>query len=446
MNYLPRIFLVMIAVFVFAPVASSQTMDRIARDHFKEMLTNIRDAIKKNYYDSNYRGIDLNARFKKAEERLTEVSTAAQANAVIAQVLVDFNDSHLYYLPPAMTVDVVYGFRMQMVGDRAFVTSVKPKSDAEKKGLKPGDQILSFEGFKPSRKELWKVNYFYYTLSPRGKLRLNVLKPGATSPADLEIIAKTENKRRVLNLTNTFDVNEYVRESEDFAARDVYYIVTAGDTVMWKMLTFAVDPTMAADVMDAKVKKAQNLILDLRGNGGGYVKTLEELAGWFFDKDMKIADRKGRPEKKKENEPMLLKSKGKNAFSGKLVVLIDHESGSASEIFARFIQLEKRGVVLGDVSAGAVMQSMSHPFKMTTGIDREIYYGASITNADVLMSDGKSIEHVGVTPDEMIIPTPEDMAAGRDPVLARALEIIGVKATPAEAGKFFEKAKQWEDN
>lgn len=446
MNYLSRIFLALIAMCVFVPVVSSQNLDRIARDQFKEMLSNIKNAIKKNYYDPSYHGIDLDARFKKAEERLEEVTTPSQANAVLAQVLVDFNDSHLFYLPPAMTVDVVYGFRMQMVGDRALVTSVKPRSDAEKKGLKPGDQILAFEGFKPNRKEIWKVNYFYYTLSPRTKLRLNVLKPGAAEPVDVEILAKVKRKSRVLDLEDTIDLNEVIRESEDFAGRDAHYIVTSGNTVMWKMLTFAVEPSQVGGLMDSKVNNNQNLILDLRGNGGGLVDTLEELASWFFDKDMKIADRKGRAEKKKENEPMLLKSKGKKAFTGKLVVLIDHESGSASEIFARLIQLEKRGVILGDTSAGAVMQSMTHPIRMTTGIGREVVYGASITNADVLMSDGKSIEHVGVTPDEVIIPTAEDLATGRDPVLARALEIINVKATPAEAGKIFAKARQWEDN
>jgi len=47
-------------------------------------------------------------------------------------------------------------------------------------------------------------------------------------------------------------------------------------------------------------------------------------------------------------------------------------------------------------------------------------YGAAIAIADLIMADGESIENVGVTPDERIIPTPVDVAAGRDPVLARA--------------------------
>lgn len=446
MKLISRVVTVLFAVILTSQAVFPQSFDRIERGRFKDMLANIKNAIKKNYYDTNYHGIDLEARFKKAEARLDEVTSSGQASAVIAQVLIDFNDSHLFFRPPATTVEVQYGFRLKMVGDGAYVTSVKPKSDAEMKGLKPGDRILSFEGFKPNRNELWKMVYYYYVLSPRTKVRLSVLHPGAEGPVDLDVEAKLKQKARNMNLTNTFDANDFLRESEDLGSREIYYVGSVGNTVLWKLMTFALDPLDAASVMQSKVGKDQNLILDLRGNPGGYVKTLEELSGYFFEKDVKIADRKGRPEDKKANEPMMLKGKGPNSFKGKLIVLIDSQSASAAEIFARLVQLEKRGIVLGDVSDGAVMQSMSHHFKLSSGADREIYYGASITNADVIMSDGKSVEHVGVIPDELIIPTGEDMLAGRDPVLARALELVGTKVTAAEAGKFFEKANKWEEN
>jgi C-terminal processing protease CtpA/Prc len=441
-----RLFLGLLMTFSLCSGVFAQGFDKIERDRMKEMLINIKNAIKKTYYDTSYHGVDLEARFKKAEERLDTVNSVGQGYSVIAQVLVDFNDSHLFFLPPPTTIDVEYGFRMGMVGDKAFVTSVKPKSDADAKGLKPGDQILSFEGFRPSRKEMWKVQYYYYTLSPRTKLRLQILRPGSEAPTDIEFAAKITTKKRTLDLTNTFDVNDYIRELDDSISRAAYYLGRAGDTTVWKLLTFAIEPTQATQVMANDVKKSRNLILDLRGNSGGYVKTLEEIAGYLFEKDMKIGDRKGREERKKENEPMTLKSRGKDAFTGKLVVLIDHRSASASEILARLVQLEKRGVVLGDTSAGAVMQAVGYPLKMTAGINKEIYYGASITNADVIMSDGKSIEHMGVTPDETILPTAEDIANRRDPVLSRALEILGMKASPEAAGKMMAKSYEWEDN
>ena len=107
------------------------------------------------------------------------------------------------------------------------------------------------------------------------------------------------------------------------------------------------------DNMMDKVRKSDALVLDLRGNGGGAVSMLERFTGYFFDQDLKIADLKGR----KKMKPMMAKTRGKRVFRGKLVVLVDSESGSASELFTRVIQLNDRGFVIGDRTAGAVMQS-----------------------------------------------------------------------------------------
>jgi len=99
------------------------------------------------------------------------------------------------------------------------------------------------------------------------------------------------------------------------------------------------------------------------------------------------------------------------------------------------VQLEHRGTVLGDHSSGSVMESRYYDFSQ--GADTKIFYGASITDADLVMTDGKSLEHAGVTPDEVILPTPADLAQQRDPVLARAAELAGMALDPKEAGKLF---------
>jgi C-terminal processing protease CtpA/Prc len=90
---------------------------------------------------------------------------------------------------------------------------------------------------------------------------------------------------------------------------------------------------------------------------------------------------------------------------------------------------------MGDRSAGAVMESIQYPHEV--GVDIVTFYGASITIADAIMADGRSLEKVGVTPDEQALPTAADLAAGRDPVLARAAALLGFELSPEKAGALF---------
>jgi C-terminal processing protease CtpA/Prc len=100
-------------------------------------------------------------------------------------------------------------------------------------------------------------------------------------------------------------------------------------------------------------------------------------------------------------------------------------------MFARIVQIEKRGTVIGDRTAGAVMTSRMFPHQIA-GVG---LYATSVTVGDVRMSDGASLEKSGVEPDEIVLPTPADLAALRDPVLARAVEIAGGSLTPEQAGR-----------
>ena len=166
------------AVFLFLVTnLRAQSLDRIERGRAKDMLNAVKKEIKSGYYDPTFHGMDLDARFKVAEEKLDKAASLGQAFGIIAQAVLELNDSHTKFFPPSRSAKFEYGWRMQMIGDKCFVIAVKPESDAEAKGLKIGDEILSVEGFRPTRKEMWKINYYYNALraclkSPRqfGKL------------------------------------------------------------------------------------------------------------------------------------------------------------------------------------------------------------------------------------------------------------------------------------
>jgi carboxyl-terminal processing protease len=407
---------------------AAQSLSGYERALGRQMLELTKADIKKNYYDPTVHGMDLEAHFKAADEEIKNASTLNEILGIIAKALTDINDSHTFFIPPTMTHRVDYGWYMQAIGDKSYVVAVKPGSDAERKGMKAGDRVLDLDGITPTRNQIWKMKYNYRVM-PRAGMRVMLQSPDGQT-REIEAMAKVELDPRV-NSTSRYDY--YVQSVRDFENEAPLYkhrYYHSQDIVIWKMPDFSFDEATAKEII-SKVRNSKALILDLRGNPGGYVKTLEVFMGHFFEQDVKVADLKSR----KEMKPIIAKSPGKNSFKGRVVVLVDSNSASATEIFARLMQLEKRGTVIGDLTAGAVTQSKF--FLHEGGANNAIAYGAYITNADMLMPDGKSLEKVGVTPDEVLLPSAADLAAKRDPVLARAAALVGVELSAEKAGSMF---------
>jgi C-terminal processing protease CtpA/Prc len=423
----PGFWLILLAVGAFS-IRAQQPPDKFEIDRARIMLSAIKDDVKKNYYDPNYHGIDIDARFKLSDDKLKQASSQGQLWGIIAQTLADLNDSHTFFLPPQKTVRTDYGWRMQMVGDYCYVGAVKPGSDAEAKGVKPGDEVLSIDGRVPDRDNLWLIQYLYYGLRPQPGMRLVVKNPtGETRQVD--VLAKMKEGQRIKDLTEG-RIFDFIREVENEDRFHRSRFVESDDLVIWKMSEFSLTNAQVDDAAD-KARKRKNLLLDLRGNGGGSEDTLLRLIGNLFDHDVTVGELKRR----KETKPLIAKTRGHDVFSGKLVVLVDSQSGSAAELLARVVQLEKRGTVIGDRTAGAVMRAKA--YSHAVGLDVIVLYGVSVTDADVVMSDGKSLEKVGVTPDEIRLPAPADLAAKRDPVLAYGASLLGTTISAEKAGEFF---------
>jgi len=398
--------------------ANAQSLSKLDRARAEQMLQAIASDVTKHYYDPKINGVDWRARVAEYKQKLDSATSMNMALSVIAATLDSLNDTHTYFLPPDRPYIHDFGWNIQVIGNRCFVTEVRPGSDAESKGVKPGDQVLSIDGYDPSPENLWRLKYIFDLLRPQPSLGLVLLSPMGQQ-RQVDITAKIEQRR-------------YVRdeETEDHLLR-ARRVAVGNDLMVLKVPEFVDFSHSQIWDMFKKARDGKALIIDLRGNPGGSVDTLAQIISHVFDHDVKIGDRVER----KGTKPLVVKHNAHDQFSGKLIVLVDRDSASASELFARVVQIEKRGVVIGDHTAGAVMEAKDYDY--TDGTDSVVFYGASITEANIVMTDGKSLEHVGVTPDEVVLPSAVDLANGRDPVLARAAALAGVKLDPQDAGKMF---------
>ncbi len=162
------------------------------------------------------------------------------------------------------------------------------------------------------------------------------------------------------------------------------------------------------------VSKSDKLILDLRGNPGGFLEAAVEIASWFLPAGKIVV----REVINKEGEERVHRSKGYDIFNKnlKMVVLVDRGSASASEILAGALSEHKVALLIGEQTFGK-------------GSVQELVSVASdsfvkITIAKWMTPDGHSISLRGLTPDFVISITKEDIKAGRDPQFDAAVSYL----------------------
>jgi carboxyl-terminal processing protease len=174
-------------------------------------------------------------------------------------------------------------------------------------------------------------------------------------------------------------------------------------------------PTLGAMLEPALAELADTeaLIIDIRNNGGGMEPGVNRLLKFLMAEPGPVAvitERGGQPRDWRHE------GGGAAAYRGRVAVLVDDSSGSASEVFAGAVQESGRATVLGRTSYGGVLNSTTA--QLPTGATLQY------PHSDMRTPKGRRIEGAGVVPDIAVELRRPDLLAGTDTVIDKAVEVL----------------------
>lgn len=220
------------------------------------------------------------------------------------------------------------GVNFNILNDTLYIISVIAGGPSEKVGIKAGDRIIKIDGENIAGIGLTNKQVTSKLKGKKGTI-VNVLIK-RRDVKELIPFAITRDKIPIYSIDATYSINSnmgYIKLSR-FSHTTMAELTTA--------------------LSQFKKEKITNLIIDLSGNGGGYFDVAISMADEFLEKNKLIVFTQGAHAEKKEYF-----STSKGLFEkGKLVVIIDEGSASASEIFAGAIQDWDRGIIVGRRSFG----------------------------------------------------------------------------------------------
>ncbi|MEI6822837.1 MAG: S41 family peptidase [Bacteroidota bacterium] len=233
------------------------------------------------------------------------------------------------------------GVQFQIVKDTIVVVDVVTGGPSEKLGIMAGDKMVTIDG-KGCTGDT--INNSYVLKNLRGK-KGTIVKVG--------IVRKS--RKGVMEFNITRDVIPLTSIDAIFmAAKEVGYIR------LDRFSRTSMDEFRKA-LADLKAQGMKSLILDLRENSGGYLDVAIDLADEFLDNDKMVVYTEGVSSPRQE-----YKSTDKGGFErGKLVVMIDEGSASASEIVSGAIQDWDRGLIVGRRSFGKGL--VQRPYDLPDG-------------------------------------------------------------------------------
>jgi carboxyl-terminal processing protease len=285
------------------------------------------------------------------------------------------------------------------LGADCFLIVVSPieGSPSEKAGVKPGDAIVAVDGAALDGLTIDEARN-----KIRGKKGTEV------------VLSIVRDDKAPIEITVVRDVIV----SKEVITRDL-----ADDTVGYIAVTGFSDnsATKFHDALQADLKAGKKrIILDLRGDPGGYVTAARAIASEF------IADGPVFWEEDADHVQIQTDATGQGIATDasiKLVVLVDRGSASASEIVAGALQDRDRATIVGETTFGK--GTVQQWIQLDNGS------ALKLTIAKWLTPDKHWIHHVGVIPD-VAVETPADASPTNDPALDKAVELLTKDAAAAE--------------
>src|SRR4030042_2797601 len=231
------------------------------------------------------------------------------------------------------------GISFNILDDTIFVISPISGGPSEKVGIQAGDRIVKVDGKNVAGTGITNNDVFSMLRGKKGTMvTVTVLRRNANELLDFEII---RDKIPIFSIDASYkidDENGYIKVNR--------FSMTTMDefrAALEKLLSDGV----------------KSLMLDLTGNGGGYLEVAFEMADEFLDDDKLIVYTEGLHSPKRE-----YRSTSRGLFEkGNLVILIDEGSASASEIVAGAVQDWDRGIIIGRRSFGKGL--VQKPFMMS---------------------------------------------------------------------------------
>lgn len=274
------------------------------------------------------------------------------------------------------------GIEMMKQGDYVVVTRTLPDNPARKAGVHAGDVIFAIND-----EEVWDKDTDIIASKLRGK-----------SGEKVKLTVAREKQK--------FDF-ELIREKINNVSADVTY---QDKTAIISVYRFSEDTGTLVEsfAKDFKKKGINKVILDLRNNGGGFVKAARDLLSLWLDGD-KILIQKSTT----SGQTITYAKRGEAVLKDtKTIVLVNNATASASEIVAGALKDYKKATIVGTKTYGkGVVQTML-----------ELSGGAllKVTTAHWYTPDNQTINKTGISPDIEVERTYNDINSGKDPQLDKA--------------------------